>query len=59
MCLKTLVCFSVICVEKDSQAVCQRHHWLRFGVATVFTYRCKRNYIEGDNLVLHNSILCN
>ncbi len=44
MSLESLVRFSVIGVKVHNQAVCKRHQRLRFGVATVFTYKYHTNY---------------
>lgn len=52
MSLEPLVGFSLVSVEVNAQMVCQCHHWLGFAVATVFTYKCERNYAqERDNLM--------
>lgn len=47
MSLESLVCFSFIGVKVHRQVVCQWHHRLWFGVATVFTYKHHTNDICG------------
>lgn len=58
MSFKALVSFSVIGVEEDRKAVCQRYHRLRFDVATVFAYRFKRNDIESGKTILDYLVHC-